>query len=288
MIDNFSLALNQPDEPQTTMDLGQPLQAGFQFQATLAERYQPRTVDGFVGLSGVKRLFSGLVEKPKPCGILCIGEAGVGKSAMAMAFAEQLPGSLQQINGAKCTLKEIDAMRDRFAYYPPKGKFWICLVDEADQMTEMAQLQLLSHLDGTASLKPMWGGGFERGEPHPIIWIFTCNGRGPQQLDPPASLLPRFRSRCLIVPFAVPTPGELAIYLERVWAAERGPATPDGYFDFIASYRVGVRDALMRLEVDLLSGPRAVPAPAITPAPAVTIVPRRTGTYNMSHEGAQA
>jgi hypothetical protein len=129
-------------------------------------------------------------------------------------------------------------------------------------MTEMAQLQLLSHLDGTASLKPMWGGGFERGEPNPIIWIFTCNGRGPQQLDPPASLLPRFRSRCLQIPFAVPTQGELAIYLERVWAAERGPATPDGYFDFIASEGGGVRDALMRLEVDLLSGPRAVPVPA--------------------------
>jgi DNA polymerase III delta prime subunit len=181
---------------------------------------------------------------------------------MAMALAEQLPASLLQLNGSQCTLKEIQAMRDRFAYYPPKGKFWICLVDEADQMTELAQLQLLSLLDSAATLKPVWGGGFERGEPTPVIWIFTCNGRGPQQLEPPASLLPRFRSRCLLVPFAVPTQDELAIYLERVWAAERGPATPDGYFDFIASEGGGVRDALMRLEVDLLSGPRAVPAPA--------------------------
>jgi hypothetical protein len=256
------------------MDLGQPLQAGFLFTATMADRYQPRTVSGFAGLDGPKRLFEGLIKQPRPCGILCTGEAGVGKSAMAMAFAEQLPGSPMQINGSKCTLKEIEAMCERFAYYPPTGMFWICLVDEADQMTELAQLHLLSLLDGTASLKPVWGGGFERGEPNPIIWIFTCNGRGPQQLDPPASLLPRFTSRCLKVPFAVPSRDELATYLERVWTAENGPATPLGYFELIAS-DCGVRDALMKLEVDLLAGPRAVPVPTIAP-PAPTIMRRRS------------
>jgi len=72
-------------------------------------------------------------------------------------------------------------------------------------MTEKAQLKLLSRLDGTAALRPVFGGGFERGEPLPIIWIFTANGRGPKQIEPPYSFASRFLSRCMIAPFELPT-----------------------------------------------------------------------------------
>ena len=110
------------------------------------------------------------------------------------------------------------------------------------------------------SLRPIYGGGFERGEPAPIIWIFTCNGRGEKGIEPPSSLTQRFLSRCMVTPFLAVSPAELALYLEQIWNREGGTPCEPSYFAYIAS-GVGVRDALMRLESDLLSGPRPVPAP---------------------------
>ena len=90
-----------------------------------------------------------------------------------MAFADELPGTLHPISSQKCDVAALDRLSDLYHYYPTRGKFHVVLVDEADQMTEKAQLQLLSRLDGTASLKPKFGGGWERGAALPIIWIFT-------------------------------------------------------------------------------------------------------------------
>jgi hypothetical protein len=48
-------------------------------------------------------------------------------------------------------------------YVPMAGKtFWFVLVDEADQMTDKAQLALLSKLDSTGRIDG-------------CIFVFTCN-----------------------------------------------------------------------------------------------------------------
>jgi hypothetical protein len=259
-------------QPQSAFDLGQPKQNGIDFPVTLAERYQPRKIQDFVGLERPKQLMAGLLAKPRPCSLLFIGPPGAGKTATALAFAEELPGSLHHVSAQKCDVATLDALNDKFAYCPPIGKFWICLVDEADQMTEKAQLQLLSRLDGTASLKPVYGGGFERGTPPPIIWIFTCNGRGADQIEPPPSFAPRFLSRCMMIPFPAVTTDDLAVYLERLWTAEGGEHCEKEWFRYMAEGE-GVRDALMRLESDLLAGPRPIPAPKpAEPAPTVSPV----------------
>jgi hypothetical protein len=254
-------------QPQSAFDLGEPEQNGIEFPLSLAERYQPRRLDGFVGLERPKLLLANLIAKPRPCALLFVGPPGAGKSAMAMTFAEQLPGSLHHVSAQKCDVASLDALNDKLAYCPPIGRFWVVLVDEADQMTEKAQLQLLSKLDGTAALRPIYGGGFERGEPAPIIWIFTCNGRGEKGIELPSSLTPRFRSRCMEIPFLAVSQAELALYLEQIWKLEGGMPCELNYFAYMAA-GVGVRDALMRLESDLLSGPRAIPVPEpARPAP---------------------
>lgn len=250
-------------EPQSAFDLGQQVQNGIGFPLSLAERYQPRKIEDFIGLARPKQFLTNLLAKPRPCALLFVGPPGAGKTAMAMAFAEQLPGSLHHVSAQKCDVATLDALNDKFAYSPPVGKFWICLVDEADQMTEKAQLQLCSRLDGTAALKPMFGGGFERGTPPPIIWIFTCNGHGEDQTEVPYSFAPRFKSRNMVVPFPAVSPSELAAYLEKLWNIEGGTACDAAYFSYMAD-GIGVRDALMRLESDLLAGPRTVPVvPAV-------------------------
>ena len=253
-------------DPQSEMDLGQPKQNAIQFPVTLAERYQPRHIAEFIGLEHPKRLLTNLIAKPRPCPLLFIGPPGAGKTAMGVTFAVELPGALHHVSAQKCDVAALDALGEKFSYAPPKGRFWISLIDEADQMTEKAQLQLLSRLDGTAALRPVFGGGFERGEPLPIIWIFTANGRGPKQIEPPYSFASRFLSRCMIVPFELPTQAELAAYLCKLWKLEGGGPTPADYFDYIAD-DCAVRDALMKLEVDLLAGPRARPVPEITDQP---------------------
>ena len=260
-------------EPQSAFDLGQPKQNGIDFPATLAERYQPRKIRDFIGLERVKQLMVNLIAKPRPCALLFVGPPGAGKTALGMAFAEELPGTLIHNPAQKCDVATLDKLSDTTAGYPSRGKFWVVLIDEANEMTEKAQLQLLSRLDGTAALKPVFGGGFERGEAPPIIWIFTCNGRGADQTEPPPSLLPRFRSRCMIVPFPAASQSVLAAYLERMWDAEGGQRdVPVEYFSYMAEGD-GVRDALMRLESDLLAGPRPIPVPKpVEPEPAKAVV----------------
>ncbi len=75
-----------------------------------------------------------------------------------MAFAEELPGTLHHVSSQKCDVDALDRLNDLLGYYPSRGKLHVVKVDEADQMTDTAQLQLLSHLDSTGWLKPVLGG----------------------------------------------------------------------------------------------------------------------------------
>jgi replication-associated recombination protein RarA len=240
---------------KNSLDFGEPRQNDFSFPVSLAEKLQPRKITDFIGLNGSKQIIASLLQKPRACNLLFVGPPGAGKTAMGMAFAEGLPGSLVHVPSQKADVAMVDSLAERFLYYPATGKFWVPLFDECDQMTEKAQLQLLSKMDGTASLKPMWGGGFERGEAPPIVYIFTCNGIGPDQTTPPRMLLPRFLSRCMIVPFEAVSQADIAEYLKQIWKREGGRVgLPAEYFVDLAK-GVGVRDALMRLDVELLRNP---------------------------------
>jgi hypothetical protein len=237
---------------QISIDLGEPRQNGFDYPVPLTEKYQPRKIEDFIGLEGPKRLFGNLLKAPRPVAILLVGLPGCGKTTLAMAFAEQLPGTLHHISSQKCDVAALDRLNDTLCYYPARGKFHIVKVDEADQMTDKAQLQLLSRLDGTASLKPKFGGGWERGTPLPVIWIFTCNGRGENGTHPPITFEPRFLSRCLVVACGKPEVAEIALFLRRIWSLEGGNPSDDP--SPLAEDCDGVRDALTKLEVALCTG----------------------------------
>lgn len=252
--------------PQTAMGFAIPPEQALQFPLSLAERYQPKRIEDFIGIPRPKQMLTSLLAAPRPCSMLFIGPPGAGKTSIGMAFCEQLGGSLKHLAAQKCDVSTLDALRDQLAY-APSGGWWVVLIDEADGMTDKAQLQLLSRLDGTSALKPKFGGGMVRGTADPVIYIFTCNGRGPREVEPPFTLLPRFQSRNMIVEFEASTRTDLAAFLERVWSMESGPSVPEGYFDYMAK-GAGIRDALMRLETDLLSGPRhPIPDPPEPEAP---------------------
>ena len=110
-------------------------------------------------------------------------------------------------------------------------KFWFVLVDEADQMTEKAQLALLSKLDSTGRIEN-------------TVFVFTCNET--------EKLERRFLSRCLAVEFSsYGLNGNLTTFLREVWLAEGG--TTENAPDFKRIACGNVRESLMRLEVEKLS-----------------------------------
>jgi energy-coupling factor transporter ATP-binding protein EcfA2 len=243
-------------------DFGEPKQNGFDYPVPLTEKYCPRRIADFIGLEGPKRLLENLVKAPRPVAVLLVGPPGCGKTTLAMAFSEELPGTLHHVSSQKCDVAALDRLNELLAYYPSRGKFHVVKVDEADQMTDKAQLQLLSRLDGTASLKPKFGGGFEQGPAPAVIWIFTCNGRGKKGTVPPLTFEPRFLSRCLVVPCEKPEVREIARFLRRIWALGGGGPSVDP--SPLAENCEAVRDALTKLEVALITG--IMPAkPAMVP-----------------------
>src|SRR6202049_1200390 len=175
----------------------------FPFPQSLAEKYRPQGIAEFVGLEKPKKILAKFAAKPYASAWLFVGPSGVGKTSMALALASQIGAELHHLPSGKCNAQSIeDAVR--MCWYAPMtpGGLHIVLVDEADQMTNAAQLALLSKLDST--------------DPAPnTIWIFTANDA--ERLER------RFLSRCKLLDFSsYGLAGEIATYLDTVWHAEGG------------------------------------------------------------------
>jgi DNA polymerase III gamma/tau subunit len=204
------------------------------FPQSLAEKYRPKSIGEFIGLEKPKRILSKFAANSYASAWLFVGASGVGKTSMALALCEQIRGELHHVPSQKCTVDAIEsACRD--CHYLPfaPGGFHVVLCDEADRMTPAAQLALLSKLDGTAF-------------PPSTIFVFTCNS-----ID---GLEPRFLSRCRVIEFSsYGMAGEIAGYLDRVWHAEGGSGNGPDLVRLAKESRNNMRDALMKLEVELMA-----------------------------------
>lgn len=131
------------------------------FPQSLTEKYRPRTIAEFAGLDKPKRILSRFGANPYPSAWLFVGPSGVGKTAMALALAETLRAELHHIPSQQCLVANVEDVIRRW-YVPVSGGFHLILVDEADRMSNAAQLHFLSKLDATAF-------------PPQTIFVFTCN-----------------------------------------------------------------------------------------------------------------
>lgn len=209
-------------------------QDGFAFPASLTEKYRPAKIQDFAGLEKPKRVLANFARAPKQMVFLFVGASGTGKTTMALALADELGAELHHVQSQECNLERLQRVCNTCAYVPMAGKTChLVLIDEADAMSQAAQLYLLSKLDSTDSLPN-------------TIWIFTCNS-----ID---RLQDRFLSRTMRLDFSTyGIQSDAANLLTRIWAAEAPADAPVPNVGRIIKEATGnVREALMVLDRELL------------------------------------
>jgi DNA polymerase III gamma/tau subunit len=205
----------------------------FAFPQSLSDKYRPRTIGDFVGLEKPKKILVKFTAQPYPSAWLFVGPSGVGKTSMAQALCSEIKGELHHIPSQKCNVQAIEDTCHTCHFVPLNGGMHVVLIDEADRMTPAAQLALLSKLDATAF-------------PPNTVFIFTCNST--------EGLEPRFLSRCRVIEFSsYGMANEIAGYLDKVWHAEGGSGDAPDLTRLAKESRNNVRDALMKLEIELMA-----------------------------------
>jgi DNA polymerase III gamma/tau subunit len=209
-------------------------QAGFQFPASLSEKYRPHTFDDFVGLEKPKKVLTKFAANPFPnAAFLFVGPSGTGKTSMGLALCESIRGELHHIPSQQCTVATVEDVVRTCHYVPWHNSLYVVLVDEADQMSSAAQLSFLSKLDGTAF-------------PPQTCFIFTANDT--------ERLQDRFLSRCMVLPFhSHGMAKEAASLLETIWKREAGEAEAPNFLRMVQDSKNNVRDAVNSLQVELLA-----------------------------------
>lgn len=218
------------------------VQGAFAYPVSLTERYRPQSIAEFVGLDKPKKIAQNLVATPRQSNWLFVGPSGTGKTSLGMAIAACMPAELHLIPSQECNLATIDAIHAK-CHFVPHSKMdmriayqWhLVLADEIDQLTQAAQISLLSKLDST--------------NPFPqTIFIGTCNDT--------TRLEPRFLSRFHTVKFS--TEGlnaPCADLLADIWTKEMSgkDAPVPNFARWVKESNNNVRESLMRLETEMMA-----------------------------------
>jgi replication-associated recombination protein RarA len=199
----------------------------------LAEKYRPRAIADFVGLDKPKRILGKFATNPYQSAWIFIGPPGTGKTTMALALAEMLRAEVRHIPSQQCNVANVEDVIRQCWYVPVSGGFHLVLVDEADKMSNAAQLHFLSKLDATAF-------------PPQTIFVFTCNATD--------GLETRFLSRTRQIEFSsYGMSSEATQLLESIWEREAKGASAPNFARIVKESSNNVRDALMTLETELLA-----------------------------------
>jgi replication-associated recombination protein RarA len=209
-------------------------QSNLDFPAALTERYRPRVIAEFVGLDEPKKILARLAAQPFESAWRFVGPSGTGKTTMAMALAAAIPAELHHIPSQNCNLENIERVCRTCQYVPMSGfQMHLVLVDEADRMSDAAQIALLSKLDETA-------------RPPKTVFVFTCNSTD--------RLEARFLSRTRELEFSsYGISGDAAALLARVWEAETNGAAAPNFARIVKDSSNNVRECLMRLETKIMA-----------------------------------
>ena len=98
-----------------------------------------------------------------------------------------------------------------------------------------------------------WEKATERERDSKFVELVAICARFGQDNTGTGSLEPRFLSRCRVIEFSYGMAGEIAAYLDRVWHAEGGNGNAPDLARLAKESRNNVRDASMKLEVELMA-----------------------------------
>jgi replication-associated recombination protein RarA len=217
----------------------QMTQSIFDFPQPLSERYRPQRIQDFIGLERPKKIITAFAAKPYSSAWLFQGASGTGKTTLALALAAEIPAELHHIPAKECTLDAVQEVCRQCHYSPRQPETWqpvrfhLVLIDEADQMSNAAQLALLSKLDATCF-------------PPSTVFIFTANATD--------NLEKRFLSRCRTIDFSsYGMAGEITGLLSSIWERETHGAAMPNFQRIVKDSCNNVRDCLSTLEVEILA-----------------------------------
>jgi len=164
----------------------------------LSEKYRPQVIDDCILPESTKKLVKGLIEGGNIPTMLFTGSAGVGKTTLARAIANETGADLLFINASLDS--SIDNIRTKVMQFASTVSFTdakkITVLDEADGLSQQAQGSLRGLIE-------------EFGNNHSII--FTCNFSN-KMIEP-------ILSRCKVIDFKIPAKEKQAItikFLKRV------------------------------------------------------------------------
>jgi replication-associated recombination protein RarA len=202
---------------------------------SLCEKYRPLKIADFIGLAEPKLILQGAAARPYARAFLFEGKTGSGKTAMALAFAAEIPAEVHVLPAPDCTSGNVDKLWRTCQFTPKAGfKMHLVLVDQTDLLSKKKQLELRSKIDGPEKLAH-------------VIWIFTAT--------PTDKLDAGLRSRCVQLKFSTYGNSTAAAeLLERVWRAEAPTAPPPNFARIIKEANGSIRAALMDLVLKLAAG----------------------------------
>jgi replication-associated recombination protein RarA len=200
---------------------------------SLVEKYRPRTLKDFAGISKPKEILQRLAERPMASNWLLRGQPGTGKTTAALALADAIPAEVMHIGSQDLTVTRINEVWSRCFNMPLFGyRFWMVLLDEVDTGSKQAIDSLLSKLDTTEKAPN-------------TIFVLTCNDS--------SNLHPRLVSRCLTLDFSTyGIQAEAVQLLTRIWEQEAPGTVPPNIAAIVKEAKGNIREALGVLQLELM------------------------------------
>ena len=164
-------------------------------------KYKPQRPEEFIGpakeLAGIlERIAKRAVRSGEPIKLLIRGEPGIGKSALAESFLEELGANkwtTTKLNGTQLKVETIDDWASRLCFRELYGNYRVLWIEEVDKVSALVQTRMLTLLDDL---------------PDHVAVVGTSN-REVKEFDP------RFQSRFQVFCLKAPAPDEIKWLLKK-------------------------------------------------------------------------